>query len=151
MLETFVQLQTIPVTFDADNCDWYINRIKYYYAESTCASRPSGSEELSFRAYAMCLQYRLMKNLNADSTCEVSLFKSCFLYYDIVQSLIPTCVCGIGLTGNLLSLWMFSSGAVNIPTAYQLQWLEGVDITFIVTWWIVLCNVRYIVLFQCLQ
>ena len=125
------------VTFNADNCTWYYSRIKYHYAESKCAARTNGSEELSFRTYAMCLQYRLMKSLKAETVCKVSLFKSCLVYYDIVQSLIPTCICVTGLTGNLLSLWMFCSGAVNIPTAYQLQWLEGVDITFIVTWWIV--------------
>ena len=127
----------VPVTVDDDQCDWYIKRIKYHYAERTCAVRTDGREELSFRTYAMCLQYRLMKRLEADTVCQISLFKSCFVYYDIMQSLIPTCICVIGLTGNLLSLWMFCSGAMNIPTAYQLQWLEGVDITFIVTWWIV--------------
>ena len=142
MLDTLVAGNICPVTdvtvtVDGDQCDWYIKRIKYHYAESKCAARTDFGGKLSFRSYAMCLQYRLMKSLDADTVCQVSLFKSCFVYYDIVQSLIPTCICGIGLIGNLLSLWMFCSGAMNIPTAYQLQWLESVDITFIVTWWIV--------------
>ena len=127
----------VTMTIDDDQCNWYIKRIKYHYAESKCAARTGFGDELSFRSYAMCLQYRWMKSLEADTVCQVSLFKSCFVYYDIAQSLIPTCICVIGLIGNLLSLWMFCSGAVNIPTAYQLQWLEGVDTTFIVTWWIV--------------
>ena len=88
-------------------------------------------------SYMDCLYYRLMRSEGADSLCLVSLAENCHWYHNMVQSLVPTCICVFGLIGNLLSLCMFGSGAVETPIAYQLLWLAGVDITFILTWWIV--------------
>ena len=75
-----------------------------------------------------------MKSMDADSVCALSLNENCDWYHNIVQSLAPTCICVFGLIGNLLSLYMFGSGAIETSIAYQLLWLAGVDITFILTW-----------------
>ena len=124
------------VTFSGDDCDRYIDYV-YIYTDTTCARDTPRTDSIKDLPYDDCLQYRVLKSMGADSICQVSLIKSCVKYYYTVQSLIPTCICVIGLTGNLLSLYMFCSGAVTMPTAYQLQWLEVVDIIFILTWWIV--------------
>ena len=125
------------VTLSADNCDWYIKFIKDYQTESTCTYNTQRFDTTPINSYRDCLHYRFMKSLGADSVCQVSLIEKCDWYYNMVQSLVPTCICACGLIGNLLPLCMLGSGAVETPIAYQLLWLAGVDITFILTWWIV--------------
>ena len=120
---------TNDVTFNAEWCDMYMHYLADY--ESHCAH---DSREDS---YEHCLLYRLVTSQGAETVCNVSQTQSCHQYHTMVQSLVPTGICVFGLIGNLLSLGMFCSGAVTTPTAYQLQWLAGVDITFILTWWIV--------------
>ena len=119
-------------------CKSYFYVVKTHHLGIRCAYNNSqridaGSELL----YDFCFHYRLMKSLGADSVCKVSLIENCDWYYNMVQSLAPTCICVFGLVGNLLSLCTFGSGAVETPVAYQLLWLAGVDITFILTWWVV--------------
>ena len=124
-------------TVPTDNCERYIFFVKKYHHGSRCVYNSQRIHIGRKVSYDECLYYRLMKSLGADSVCLVSLTEECDWYYDIVQSLVPTCICVFGLIGNLLSICMFGSGAVETPIAYQLQWLAGVDITFILTWWVV--------------
>ena len=121
------------VTIDTDDCYYYIWLVKDLHAESRCAYNTPRTDTGRID-YCSCLQYRFLKSLGADTICQVSLIKNCDWYYDTVQSLAPTCICVLGLIGNLLSLCMFCSDAVDTPTAYQLQWLAGVDTTLILTW-----------------
>ena len=135
------------VTLPADKCQSYIIMVKDRHYESRCGynrQRTDINSELLYSniqgntdIYQCCLEYRLMKSLGADSVCQLSLIDNCDWYYNIVQSLAPTCICVFGLIGNLLSLCMFGSGATETPIAYQLLWLAGVDVTFILTWWVV--------------
>ena len=127
----------VAVTSRPYNCDWYIDYVIDDHAGSRCTyNTPSTDSDAELR-YDYCLEYRLLKSLGADSACHVSLIASCDRYHNVVQSMAPTCICVIGVIGNLLSLGMFGSGAVETPIAYQLLWLAGVDMTFIVTWWVV--------------
>ena len=133
------QARNDTVTIPGD-CYWYIHLVKNKHVESRCTyntPRIDNGRDLELLVYVDCLYYRFAKSLDADSVCQVSLIKKCDWYYDVVQSLAPAFICVFGLVGNLLSLGMFCSGAVDAPTAYQLQWLAGVDTTFILTWWIV--------------
>ena len=122
-------------TFPADHCDWYINMVIDLHYESRCGHNPQRTDTDSELPYERCLLYRLVKSLGADSVCQLSLIENCDWYHNMVQSLAPTCIGVFGLIGNLLSLCMFGSGAIETPIAYQLLWLAGVDITFILTWW----------------
>ena len=133
------QARNDAVTFSPDNCNWYIYLVTMtkYRAGSRCTYNTPSTDTDTALHYANCLDYRLMTSLGADSVCNVSLITSCDRYHNMVQSLAPTCICITGLVGNLLSLCMFGSGAVVTPIAYQLLWLAGVDITFILTWWAV--------------
>ena len=124
-------------TVSTDNCERYIFWVKKYHHGSRCVYNSQRIHTGRKVSYDECLYYRLMKRLGADSVCLVSLIEKCDWYYDIVQSLVPTCICVFGLIGNLLSLCIVGSGAVETPIAYQLQWLAGVDIAFILTWWVV--------------
>ena len=131
------QARNDAVTLSADNCDWYIDIVRNYHAGSRCTHNTPRTDSDTELLYQDCLDYRLMKSLGADSVCQASLITSCDRYHNMVQSLAPACICVIGLIGNLLSLCMFGSGAVETPIAYQLLWLAGVDMTFILTWWVV--------------
>ena len=111
------------LTIQTSDCASYIDIVK---VESPCDG-----------IYVGCLWFLFMKSLGADSLCQISLIKKCDWYYNMVQSLAPTCICVCGLIGNLLSLGMFGSGAIETPITYQLLWLAGVDIAFILTWWVV--------------
>ena len=133
------QAVNYTVTLSADNtyCNMYIYYERTYHVRSRCeynSHRIDTDRELS---YEKCLYYRLMESLGADSVCQISLIENCDWYYNIVQSLTPTCICVFGLIGNLLSLCMLGSGAVETPIAYQLLWLASVDITFTLTWRVV--------------
>ena len=130
------QARNDTVPFPTFECDWYIDIVKYYNPESTCSNKTPKTDS-GMESYRSCLRYRFLKSLGADSVCQVPLFTNCYEYYAVLQSLIPTCICVIGLIGNLLSICMFCSGAIETPAAYQLQWLAVVDITFILTWWVV--------------
>ena len=129
------QAMNDTVTLSAEDCDWYVFFIKKYPQRSRCLYNSQSIDIDGELSYTYCLYYRLMKSLGADSFCQVSLIKNCDWYY-MIQSPAPTCICVFGLIGNLLSLYMFGSGAVETPIAYQLLWLAGVDITFILTWWV---------------
>ena len=127
------QTRNDTVTFAAAECNLYIKVVNDWHVENGCTYNTPRSDNDRESEYRKCLYHRFTKSLDADSVCQVSLIKNCDWYYDTVQSLAPTCICVFGLIGNLLSLCMFCSGAVDTPTAYQLQWLAGVDTTFIVT------------------
>ena len=131
------QARNDAVTFSPDNCDQYIDHVRDAHAGSRCTYNTPSTDTDTELSYYTCLDYRLMKSLGADSVCHLSLITSCDRYHNMVQSLAPTCICVIGVIGNLLSLCMFGSGAVETPIAYQLLWLAGIDITFILTWWVV--------------
>ena len=122
-------------TLPAGCCTRYIETVKYDHYDSRCGHNPQSTDTDSELPYWKCLWYRLQKSLGADSVCQLSLIENCDWYYNLVQSLAPSCICVIGFIGNLLSLCMFGSGAIETPIAYQLLWLAGVDITFILTWW----------------
>ena len=125
------------VTLHAGICEWYISFVIDLHYDSRCGHNPQRTDTDSELPYWKCLWYRLMKSLGADSACQLSLIENCDWYYNLVQSLAPSCICVIGVIGNLLSLCMFGSGAIETPIAYQLLWLAGVDITFILTRWVV--------------
>ena len=131
------QARNDTVAFPVDKCDSYINLVRNWHIESRCTYNTPRIDNGRELTYHYCVYYRLAKGQGADSICKVSLIKNCDWYYDIVQSLVPTYICVFGLIGNLLSLCMFCSGAVDTSTVYQLQWLAGVDTTFILTWWVV--------------
>ena len=111
--------------------------VKDHHYDSRCGHNPQRTDTDNELPYDECLEYRLMKSLGADSVCQLSLIENCDWYHNMMQSLAPTCICVIGLIGNVLSLCMFGSGAIETSIAYQLLWLAGVDITFILTWWVV--------------
>ena len=131
------QARKNAVTLSTNNCDLYIYYVRNFHAASRCTYKTSSTDNDTKLHYGSCLDYRLMKSLGADSVCQVSLINTCDRYHNMVQSLVPTCICVIGLIGNLLSVYMFGSGAIETPAAYQLLWLAGIDITFILTWWTV--------------
>ena len=124
-------------TFPADDCAWYISIVKDHHYDTRCEHNPQRTDTDNELPYDECLEYRLMKSLGAGSVCQLSLIENCDWYHNMMQSLAPTCICVIGLIGNVLSLCMFGSGAIETSIAYQLLWLAGVDITFILTWWVV--------------
>ena len=128
---------TDTVTLPTDKCDEYTNMVKDLHYDSRCGHNPQRTDTDSEVPHWRCLWYRLRKSLGADTACQLSLIENCDWYYNLVQSLAPSCICVIGVIGNLLSLCMFGSGAIETPIAYQLLWLAGVDITFILTWWVV--------------
>ena len=131
------QARNDAVTIDPGNCDWYIRYVRNYHAGRRCTYNTPSTDTDTECPYYRCLDYRLMKSLGADSVCQVSLITSCDRYHNMVQLVTPSCICAIGVIGNLLSLCLFGSGAVQTPIAYQLLWLAGVDMTFILTWWVV--------------
>ena len=123
--------------FSYDNCDQYYYYVKRRSAESKCVHNTSATDSDTELPYDMCLFYRFMKSLGADSGCSdhFSLRESCDLYESIMSAVVPTIICVIGLIGNSISLVMFCRGFVDTPTTYQLQWLAFVDVTYLVTYW----------------
>ena len=129
---------TDATMFSYDNCDYYYyGYMKYRNAESKCVHNTSAMDSYTEIPYDECLSYRFMKSLGADTGCSdhFPLFESCDLYRSIMKAVVQTIICIIGLIGNSISLAMFSSGLVDTPTTYQLQWLAFVDVTFLVTHW----------------
>ena len=131
------QARNDAVTVHSNNCESYITLVRKYHAGRRCTYNTPSTYTDTELGYYYCIDYRWMKSLGADSVCQSSLIDSCDRYHNMVQLLTPTCICVIGVIGNLLSLGMFGSGAVETPIAYQLLWLAGVDMTFILTWWVV--------------
>ena len=129
-------MDTNRTIFSYGNCDFYDNYMRPKLVESNIVCHASDRED----HYEWCLFYRLMKNLGADSICSEMnpQIKSCDLYQYMMSGVVSTITCIIGLIGNLISLSMFCRGGIEIPTVYQLQWLAGVDVTFIVTYWLTL-------------
>ena len=130
-----VDMDTNRTIFSYDNCDYYYVYQSNNGYKNNIVCHASDRED----HYEECLFYRLMKNLGADSICSEMhpQFKRCDLYKHVMRGVVSSITCINGLIGNLIFLSMFCHGGIEIPTAYQLQWLAGVDLTFIVTYWLV--------------
>ena len=64
------QARNDAVTFDPDNCWWYIELVRKYHAGTRCTyNTPSTDTDTELR-YDYCLRYRLMKSLGAVSVCK---------------------------------------------------------------------------------
>ena len=52
---------------------------------------------------------------------------------EMVPVIVAGCICVIGIIVNGLSLYMFCRGDVKTSTTYQVQWLAGVDMVYLLT------------------
>ena len=86
------QAMNDTVTIADYNCASYIIFLRKYHAGSKCVYNSHRIDIGGELSYKSCLYYRLMKSLGAESDCQISLMKHCDWYYNMVQSLAPTCI-----------------------------------------------------------
>ena len=126
--------------FSEGNCDWYHIVTQNSSAESRCSHSTTEINNGGALQYRSCLDYRFMKSLGAQNTCQMqreytSQQKSCYAHNNQWMEIVLTVVCIIGLVGNAVSLYMYCR-VVETPTIYQLQWLAAADTAFLVAQWI---------------
>ena len=117
-------------------------------AEEVCANDIITPDNHVIITYYDCFWYRLMGELGAKTVCKELLAKlrsrrhnqEICRSYSCVMDLIGGIVCIIGITCNVLTLHMFCSGAVKLPTSYQLIALAVVDVILLVLWVVLVLN-----------